>query len=499
LLGDLASDDAGLRQLGTWYRNWATSHGVRHLAFFEKRPTAGRLIVPESSADPGLPAVTPIGVDADHIRICKPVDREDLVYARVCMFVAELTGRPPVGRQAQRDAGRAAPVLPDDKAIRLEMYRSVFRGSGWSATLRLLYPRFPLLEFAGAEFPIWAELAAPTDWDRLDIVLGELRDGEDPRQDNYPARFDPAGAPIYWDKLAHIDETSSFNGATYALDRIEIESGRKFKIHARQGTYFHSLATSELLEREMIDQLHADPSREVALDRLPRRRWLHEVVGGQRVLLDGRRRAAALSVAATLLMAEPDGTYSAVLATRSKRVETHQMFSHVAPAGIFAPINAEHRDEEKEFSVRQCLMREYAEELFGYKDLEHGDGLLATDLSALPPIRELCRAEQEGIITLRYCGISVPLFTLRPEIYVLILIKDPDWLKREILRANFTDRWFELNWEYERVKDLDAVKLRLDADLSPIDPTQVRPWLMVPHAAAALHLSTAVARHLIRS
>lgn len=115
-------------------------------------------------------------------------------------------------------------------------------------------------------------------------------------------------------------------------------------------------------------------------------------------------------------MAEADGTYSVVLATRSGLVETHQMFSHVAPAGIFAPINAERRDEEEEFSVRQCLMREYAEELFGYKDLEQGDGLLATDISALPPIRALCTAEQEGIITLRYCGISVPLFTRRPEI-----------------------------------------------------------------------------------
>ena len=144
-------------------------------------------------------------------------------------------------------------------------------------------------------------------------------------------------------------------------------------------------------------------------------------------------------------------------------------------------------------------MREYAEELFGYKDLEQGDGLLATDVPALPPIQELIRAEQEGTVALRYCGISVPLFSLRPEIGVLILIKDPHWLDREIQRANWTDHWFELNWEYESVKDLDAVKLRLDQDLRPIDPTQVRPWRIVPHGAAALYLSTTVARHLIHS
>jgi hypothetical protein len=443
--------------------------------------------------------VTPIGVDADHIHICKPTTREDLVYASVSTFVARLIGHPPTQEQAPQIINLVPSGLSNDQAIRLEMYKSVFRSSGWSASLRNLYPRFPLLEFAGAEFPIWSEIAAPTEWDRLDSALGQLTGGEDPRQESYPAQFDPAGASAYWDLLAHEDETSKFNGATYALDHIEIGRGQKFKIHAKHGTYFHSLATSDLLlEREIVDELHKDPHNEVSLDRLPRRRFLHEAAGGQRVVLDGRRRAAALSVAATILIAETDGSYSAVLATRSRRVATHQLFAHVAPAGIFAPINAERRDEEKEFSVRNCIMREYAEELFGYKDLEQGDGLLATNVSGLPPIQELIRAEREGAVTFRYCGISVPLFTLRPEICVLIFIKDPHWLDREIQRANWTDHWFELNWEYETIKNLDAVKLRLDQNLRPISPAQVRPWLMVPHAAAALYLSTAVGRHLIR-
>jgi hypothetical protein len=102
------------------------------------------------------------------------------------------------------------------------------------------------------------------------------------------------------------------------------------------------------------------------------------------------------------------------------------------------------------------------------------------------------------VITIQYCGISVPLFTLRPEIYVLIFIKDSSWLNREVERANRTDLWFELNWEYERVNDLDALKLPLDRDLRPIDPTLVRLWLMMPHAAAAPYLSTTVAREMIQ-
>jgi len=501
LLGNLVNDDPGLRHLSTSYRTWATGHGVRHLAFFETRKHGWlrRLIVPPSSADPKLPEVTPIGIDANHTFICKPKRRDDLVYVCVNRFVAELIERSPTVSQPIQGVSPAVARPADDKARRLETHDRVFRASGWSATLRRLYPRYELLEFAGAEFPIWVKQAPSNQWDDLDVALGELLAGEDPRHSNYPAHFGPGGASIYWDRLAHVDRTASFNGATYALDHIRID-GDRVTIHAKHGTYFHSLATSEELDRELIDQLAADPDREVDLDSLPRRKWLHDIAGGQHVVLDGRHRAAALSVAATLLIAEPDGTYSALLARRSQRVATHQLLSHVAPAGIFAPINAERREEETEFSVRNCIMREYAEELFGYKDLEQGEGLLATNVMALPPIHELHKAEQAGTVALRYCGISVPLLTLRPEIYVLIFIKDANWLDQEIRRANETDHWFELNWEYEMIKDLDAVKLRLDSDLRPIDPSEVvRPSRMVPHAAAALYLSSTVARHLIRS
>jgi hypothetical protein len=51
-----------------------------------------------------------------------------------------------------------------------------------------------------------------------------------------------------------------------------------------------------------------------------------------------------------------------LLARRSQQVATHQLLSHVAPARIFAPINAKRREEPAEFSVRNCILREYAEE-----------------------------------------------------------------------------------------------------------------------------------------
>ncbi|MHA6780053.1 esterase/lipase family protein [Pseudonocardia saturnea] len=495
LLADLLNDHPALRHLNNWYRRWASDNNVRHLVFFETGRLGRQLIVPESSADPGVAGVTPVGVDANHVHICKPASRDAIVYESVRNLVRDLI-QASGGTAPETSAPQAHAPRSSSRTGGLERYQRVFKGLGWSATLRQLYPRHRLLEFGGATFPIWSQLADPADRDRgLDAVLGELLPGQDPRDPVYPEEFDPEGRAEFEAKLAEPDPEASFNGATFALEQIEREGG-KFTIHARHGTYFHSLATSEVLERELIAHLDADPDRVIALDSLPRRRWLHDAAGGERVILDGRRRAAALSVSATILIQESDGTYSALLAKRSGRVETHPSLAHVAPAGIFAPMNAELRSDATEFSIRNTILREYAEELFGYKDLEQGEGLLAKDVTALPPVRELLKAEQAGDVVIRYCGISVPLLSLRPEVAILIFVKN-GWLEREIARANNSDHWFALNWEFEEVKNLDAVKLRLDSDLRPTNPGLVHPSVMVPHAAAALYLSAEVARDFL--
>jgi hypothetical protein len=46
--------------------------------------------VPADNSDPGLLRVDPVGVDADHIGICKPAQRSDVVYARTRDFIAEI-------------------------------------------------------------------------------------------------------------------------------------------------------------------------------------------------------------------------------------------------------------------------------------------------------------------------------------------------------------------------------------------------------------------------
>ncbi|MFD5096572.1 FxSxx-COOH system tetratricopeptide repeat protein [Amycolatopsis thailandensis] len=87
---DLKRNSAHLRHLNDRYRDWADESGIRNLVFFEAYPTRGVRVVDEGSANPGLPRVRPISVDADHVGICKPADRDSLVYGQVSRFIADI-------------------------------------------------------------------------------------------------------------------------------------------------------------------------------------------------------------------------------------------------------------------------------------------------------------------------------------------------------------------------------------------------------------------------
>ena len=372
----------------------------------------------------------------------------------------------------------------------------MLEGRGLYLTLRTLYPRFEPLIYAGSEFPIWSKPAAPDDWENLDSALGQIASEDGVSPGGYPPDFDAPGREKYEQLLKSQKVRSLVNNPTYALERIDLD-GEKVKVYAKHGTYFQSLASSESLEAELMDALAKHPDQEVSLDDLPRRKWLHDAVGGQHVVLDGRNRSAALSVSATILIAEPDGTYSALLAQRSERVATHPSFFHVAPSGIFAPLNDARRNDADQFSIVTSILREYAEELFHYVDLEQGDGLGIRELRDLAPVRELLKAQDESRVSLHYCGLSVPLLTLRPEFSILIFIRDRSWLVKEIRRSKESDHWFSMNWEYESNEDVNALKLPLDAAFQPIDLESVRPSVLLPHAAAALYLSTSVAASIV--
>jgi hypothetical protein len=78
----LGNETGMLEDLNKAYRKFCAAH-EDHVTkvYYEKHTTykAG-LVVSRESADPGIPGANPVAVDKDHISICKPKDRDDVVY-----------------------------------------------------------------------------------------------------------------------------------------------------------------------------------------------------------------------------------------------------------------------------------------------------------------------------------------------------------------------------------------------------------------------------------
>ncbi|GET37821.1 esterase/lipase family protein [Microseira wollei] len=87
---ELEANHSRLRELNNLYRNHELLCKIPMEVYFETEKTNGVLVVDETSADPGIKGVIPVGIDyANHISICKPESKESLVYLGVKQFIEE--------------------------------------------------------------------------------------------------------------------------------------------------------------------------------------------------------------------------------------------------------------------------------------------------------------------------------------------------------------------------------------------------------------------------
>lgn len=89
---ELASHDARLRELHTWFRGFYAEQCLNCRTWCERREVRpeipwlgvklpkGILVVDATSAEPGLPGEVAIPLDEDHISICKPASRDAQLY-----------------------------------------------------------------------------------------------------------------------------------------------------------------------------------------------------------------------------------------------------------------------------------------------------------------------------------------------------------------------------------------------------------------------------------
>lgn len=90
----LSNDNGYLEDLNKFYRDAAPEHKIRTLAYYEKNKTKAALIVDRQSADPGVHGVTAIALEENHISICKPLDKDSILYRSLCRNIKTLFSEP---------------------------------------------------------------------------------------------------------------------------------------------------------------------------------------------------------------------------------------------------------------------------------------------------------------------------------------------------------------------------------------------------------------------
>ena len=88
-LKDLKASDDALLELGHTYRERIANKEalIRHKVYYEKVGCWGVKAVTPASADPALPGARPIGVNRNHLDICKPATEDDPVYEGILAFL----------------------------------------------------------------------------------------------------------------------------------------------------------------------------------------------------------------------------------------------------------------------------------------------------------------------------------------------------------------------------------------------------------------------------
>jgi pimeloyl-ACP methyl ester carboxylesterase len=96
---ELRPNEPRLRELNTWYRNNIDNLDIKTQIYCERRKTPagkkwfgrffGIMVVDAISSDLGIAGVTAVPMDDDHITICRPKSKENLMYRRILNFIPE--------------------------------------------------------------------------------------------------------------------------------------------------------------------------------------------------------------------------------------------------------------------------------------------------------------------------------------------------------------------------------------------------------------------------
>ncbi len=250
--------------------------------------------------------------------------------------------------------------------------------------------------------------------------------------------------------LEEMKQSNSYlwNGKTYALQSLETTTAG-YRLHCVLGSYFDTVNTCTILEVELhraITALPSTASHAERYDAMPLRQALHGDRRGTAALADAwssRERSAAVAIAC-LFVVETGEDSLYFVRQRSTNLADGGGQYHIVPSMVFQPTSADPWDPN-DYNLENTILREVAEELFSREECDR-------KLNTYPEIADLQEQLRTGGATLTVSGIAMDLLCLRPEILVVLHVRNPDWFAKHGSGLSFshheyvTDRPEQDSW-----------------------------------------------------
>lgn len=381
----------------------------------------------------------------------------------------------------------------DEVRAHLDEYQRAYDDLDFFRMIRGLYSDLPLLTVGPWEY---ASVVFPAPEDQIEnpdsILVG-------PPSRTVPKITRVSDYHKMMLALTSHEEHPIYDGRVYVLDGpIRI---RPLKVPCGVGSFFEMLDTSAVLEFEakLAWHQHADQMRrrlktpEAYLPFLSQRARLHRNV--ETPALVGIGRAASISVAALICYRSSDGSYRSLLVQRAREgVPQDRGGWCLIPSAEFELSNLEEpgvSDPLSTYSIVECVLREYVEELFG-KSAPKGN-LNPKWYRQEEECIYLERLLERGLAGIYLAGLTIDLMNLRPEVATLLIIHDPAYESKWMRKPHI------LNWEYERsptaARMARRIPIRDDAFL--LENYELSPRDMVVSTSGSFWLAKRLAERVL--
>jgi hypothetical protein len=241
--------------------------------------------------------------------------------------------------------------------------------------------------------PAWV-LSEPLDLDRLTVELADEDDVPrvpeecyEPLRRYWPLGPDDKPVARYHEAVTQFDTPPGiwFNAPSYRLLGVERRADGGFALRVGTTTYWDGYDSWAALQFEAAHQLRETAGASLAG---PYRRSL-----GTPFSLTNRNCAIGISVLTVCRTRK--GPFFYLQRRGAAQVATMGGMAGLIPAGEFQPSSAAYAAVRSDADVWRCIMREFAEEFLGRKDLTEQRAALA-DYERESPFRELQRARLNG-------------------------------------------------------------------------------------------------------